>query len=297
MDAQIIGRQEPSEIVLRARSLAGEHLEKLFVKFNDGKSDQFERLHWVKPELTSPSFEHFTFGYKSAVFAVLVDVLVDGQSKIPSQKIELLCQESLKYNLVPCLFEVVYSKIKPDENGLYSGVYGKASYNLRVPTLGWNLRHARTGELIEPMTFGKDYNVQMSEWELRNFAIGVVRSYGIEKAGYIFDSFCDIPDIDPQIWFHDNSGRRSWVIVRFQRKLDESAVEDFSDFTKKHSYLVEYDGYFAPVSAAMADVVAYNNISEEMIPLSRRFDGSAPLYRGHGMYVNFQRMIKIHSAK
>lgn len=37
----------------------------------------------------------------------------------------------------------------------------------------------------------------------------------------------------------------------------------------------------------------------KMMPkdFSRRFDGTAPLYRGHGLYVNFQRMIKIHEAE
>ena len=75
----------------------------------------------------------------------------------------------------------------------------------------------------------------------------------------------------------------------------ESAADEFNDFVKRNPHLAPYDGYFAPVSAAMADAVVRNR-NEDVIPLSRRFDGAAPLYRGHGLYVNFQRMIKIHSA-
>jgi hypothetical protein len=45
----------------------------------------------------------------------------------------------------------------------------------------------------------------------------------------------------------------------------------------------------------MADAVVEDH-NEKVIPLSRRFDGSAPLYCGHWMYVNFRRLIKIHDG-
>ena len=296
MDVKIFGRQNPSEIVLRARSIAGQHLERLFSKFNAGKTEQFGQFHWVKPEQTSPSFEHFTFGYKNAVFAVLVDLLVDGESKLPEEKKQLLCTEALKYNLVPCLFEVEVRRLEPDSNGLFNGVAGKSGYNLRPVIQGWNLKHARTGEEVDPLEFGKDFDTPMSRWELRNFAIGVARNYGVKKGGFEFDSFCDIPGIDPQMWFHDESGKRSWAIVRFQRVLDENEAEAFRDFVKDNPHLAPYDGYFVPVSAAMADAVVRDR-NEDVVPLSRRFDGTVPLYRGRGLYVNFQRMIKIHEAE
>lgn len=131
---------------------------------------------------------------------------------------------------------------------------------------------------------------------LQNFAIGIARNYGVKKGGFEFDSFCDIPGIDPQMWFHDESGKRSWAIVRFQRVLDKNEAESFRDFVKDNPHLAPYDGYFVPVSAAMADAVVRDR-NEDVVPLSRRFDGTAPLYRGHGLYVNFQRMIKIHEAE
>jgi len=295
MDVKLFGRQNPSEVVLRARSLAGQHYERLFAAHNAGKSERFDQFHWVKPELTSPSFEHFTFGYKNAVFAILIDIVQDGKSNLPDEKRQLLCSEALKFNLVPCLCPVVLSRVDADANGLFNGVAGKSAYSLRLAEEGWNLRHARTGDAVEPFDFGKDFDTPMSEWELQNFAIGIARQYGVAKGGFEFDSFCDIPGIDPQIWFHDTTGKRSWAIVRFQKTLDESAADGYRDFVSGNPHLAPYDGYFVPVSAAMADAVV-NDRNEEMIPLSKRFDGSAPLYRGHGMYVNFQRMIKIHTA-
>ncbi len=296
MDAKIIGRQNPSELVLRARNLAGQYLERLFSKFNEGKTDQFEQFHWIKTELTSPSFEHFTFGYKNAVFPILVDLIIDGESKLPNEKRQLLCEEALKYNLVPCVFEVVVSQLEPDRNGLFNGIAGKDGYNLSVASQGWNLKHAQTGDDIDPLDFGKDFDTLMSEWELLNFAIGVVKNYGVKQDGYEVDSFCDIPGIDPQLWFHGKDGKHSWVVVRFQHVLNESAADEFKDFVKQNIQLAPYDGYFAPVSAVMSDP-ALRNRNGDVIPLSHRFDGTAPLYRRHGMYVNFQRMIKIHTAR
>jgi hypothetical protein len=296
MDVKVFGRQAPSEIVLRARSVAGQYLEKLFRRFNEGITEQFNQFHWIKPELTSPSFEHFTFGYKNAVFAVLVDLIDDGVSKLPMEKKSLLCSEALKYNLVPCLFEVAVQQVEPDQNGLFNGVSGKSCYNLRVVSSGWNLKHARTGDRVDPFDFGKDFDTPMSEWELQNFAIGIARNYGVVKGGFDFDSFCDIPGIDPQMWFHDKSGKRSWAIVRFQRVLNEGEADLFRDFVRDNPHLKPYDGYFVPVSAAMADAVVRDR-NENVVPLSRRFDGSAPIYRGCGMYVNFQRMIKIYEAE
>lgn len=295
MDTRLLGRSAPSEIMLRARNVAGGYLERLFSKFNEGRTGQFEQFHWVKPELTSPSFEHFTFGYKNAVFAVLVDLLVDGQSKLSAETRRLLCAEALKYNLVPCIFEVAVRHLEPDAKGLFNGIAGKSGYNLSVATPGWNLKHAQTGEMVDPSVIGQDADTPMSEWELQNFAIAIVRDHGVAKGGYELDSFCDIPGIDPQVWFHDKTGRRSWVLVRFQPVLNEGVANEFRDFVRKNPHLAPYDGYFAPVSAAMADPIVRDR-NGNIIPPSKRFDGSTPLYRGHGMYINFKRMIKIHEA-
>lgn len=293
MDVSVIGRQNPSPIVVRARNVAGEHLESMFQKLNVGKEKRFDQFHWVKPEFTSPSFEHFTFGYKNSVFPVLVDVVVDGKSTLPQEKIDLLIQESNKYILVPCIIKVKYTKIEPDANGLVNGVYGKSAYSLTVDSEGWNLFHAETGEPLDPCRIAHDNPMPMSEWELMNFAIGIVRSCAVEKEGFKLDSFCDIPGIDPQIWIRDSGGKHAWVLVRFQSVLNEGEIEKYKEFVSSHPYLKPYDGYFALVSAVSSEPVLHD-MFDRVVPLSKRFDGSQPIYRGSGMYVNFKRMIKIH---
>jgi len=263
---------------------AGRYLNSLFEKHNAGVEERFAQLHWIKTELTRPSFEHFTFGYKNAVFPVVVNLIVDGRSLVPQEAVNKLCAVSLRNNLVPCLYDMVCVR---GENG--------AGLGLKPAADGWNLRHARSGNAVDPLEFGKDFDTKMSEWELMNFAVGVVLEYGVEKEGHAVDAFCDMPGIAPQIWFHDKAGRRSWILVKFQHNYDESEADSFRDFARGNPRLAAFDGYFAPVSAAMADAVVKDH-NEKVVPLSRRFDGTAPLYRGHGMCVNFRRLIKINDG-
>lgn len=297
MNPHIFGRRPPNESVLRARSVAGQYLPGLFNKHNAGVTDRFAQFKWLKPELTSPAFEHFTFSYKNAVFATLVDVVEGGVHSLAPDDRRLLCDESAKYNLVPCVFTVHLERLVPGPDGLFPGkVAGTSGYRLLPAASGWNLTHANSGGPIDPFHFGRDTDTRMSEWELRNFAIGIVRRFGIEQEGLVMDSFCDIPGIDPQIWFHNPEGQRAWAIVRFQGVLDEAAAGEFAGFVDRNPHLAGYDGYFAPVSAVMADEVLLDR-QKQVVPLEKRYDGTAPLYRGHGMHVNFQRMIPIHKAR
>lgn len=296
MNPHIFERRPPNESVLRARSVAGQYLQDMFKKHNVGVADRFARFEWLKPELTSPAFEHFTFSYKNAVFATLVDVVENGEHSLAPVDRQLLCDESAKYNLVPCVFEVRLERLVPGHDGLFSGkVAGSSGYRLSPAAGGWNLTHANSGGSIDPFLYGRDADTRMSEWELRNFAIGIVRKFGLEREGLVMDSFCDIPGIDPQLWFHKPGGHRAWAIVRFQGVLDEAAAGEFAGFVHRNPHLAGYDGYFAPVSAVMADEVLLD-CQKRVIPLEKRYDGTAPLYRGHGMHVNYQRMIPIHKA-
>lgn len=295
-DHVVINRPEPSKLFLRARGIAGAHLEQMFKKYSGDKNDSFSQFRWIKPELTNPSFEHFTFGYKNSTFPVLVDVILDGESQLDRKEIELLIRESAKNSLVPCLIKVSCETLHPDASGLFGGkVYGKSGYKISVDPDSWNLFHAITGEALDPCRIAGTAPMRMSDWELRNFAIGIVRTYEIEKNGYHLDSFCDVPGIDPQLWFHDDSGEMSWGIVRFQNVLNEDAAKDFADFVNKNPRLAPYDGYFAPVSAVSAEPFETDFLGR-IEPLSARFSGKGGLYRGHGFYVNFKGMVKIHSA-
>ncbi len=271
----------PSEIVLEARKYAWGILNKLFQDFNKNVQGSlfaplgFGTFRWIKSELTVPSFEYFTFAYKDAVFAVLVDIVRDGQAELPPEKVQSLCQKAQRYNLVPCICPVKLTPLSPNENGQV--MYCKLEL-IAGPPHGWGIFHARTRKYLDPCNYGKDRATSMSEWELHRLAIDFVRHDVIEKEGFTFCSCCDLLEVNPQIWFYDKKKRRAWVIVRFQKTCDESVVEDVKDIIQQDSSLVSYDGYFASVSA-------------------RVIDGTATLYRGHDFFVDCRGFVKVHTAK
>src|SRR5690606_3377893 len=98
-----------------------------------------------------------------------------------------------------------------------------------------------------------DVKVEMSEWELRNFAIQIIRDH-IEKSikGNVL-SYSDVIGIDPQVWFEDQHGNRSWIIVRNFAQINGSESKEFSGIEKRNPQLVPYDGYFGAVSVASSE--------------------------------------------
>lgn len=289
MNSNVVEREELSEIVIRAINFAALYLQNIFSEFNSNEKNYFDMYGWIKAELTSPSFEDFTFSYKNAIFPVLVNVIVDGKPLLRTKNKEKLCEECINYDLIPCVFEVIAERKSNNHEG-------GDLFDFKAASTGLNLKHATSGKYINPQDYADDSDTLMSEWELRNFAISVVKRYIEENEEFNLVACCDVIGIDPQIWFDDGSGKMSWVIVRFQSVLDESKASDFLDFTNGKGPIATLDGYFAPVTATMVDPVVYD-LDGKIIPLSRRYDGSAPLYRGHELYVNFQGLIKIHNAE
>lgn len=289
MDSTQIEIEEFPEIVMKAINFAGSYLHNIFSKFNADKKTHFERYNWIKTELTSPSFEDFTFSYKNAIFPVVIDVVIDGKSLLRPELKDRLCNQSTENDLIPCVFEVVVEGTPhKHENDGFSC--------FKVTSPGFNLKHAATGKYINPEEYADDSDTLMSEWELRNLAVSIVKRDIEARKEFKLVAFCDVLNVDPQIWFDDESGKMCWVIVRFQSVLDESKASDFTNVANDNKSVAKFDGYFAPVSAAMGDAVLYD-LDGKIIPPSRRFDGTAPLYRGHELYINYKGLIKIHSAE
>jgi hypothetical protein len=269
-----ISRSQPSEPFLRARNLAGMTLEQNFRVFG-GKRKASLDYRWIKSELTWPSFDHLTFAYGNQIFSVLVELIDGEESELSEQECKRCFDASVTHNLIPCIFQVSATKMKPLRDG-------------------WNLVALETGLPIKPEDFVTDERIEMSEWELRSMAIQIVRDTITKEGGEVL-SFTDVLGVDPQVWFQDNAGKRSWVIVRNYPRLNGDEKADFLDIANQHPQLASYSGYFSAVSMASSEAVLYDR-SGSVIPLSRRFDGTAPLYRGDQFYIKFDGLVKLHVA-
>ena len=200
-----------------------------------------------------------------------------------------------KNNLIPCTFRVeLYYKTVSSWKFWLEPQIDKTQFSIRPVSSGWNLWDLRTGKSVDPTLMGDDSCVEMSEWEKLDFCIQTVKNY-LKKENYKLLSYCSLPEIDPQVWFEDHNGYICWCIVRFLTNIEDDDYHKWVGFEEKMPQLKKFDGFFAGVSMASAETVLYDK-SGRLIPLSERYTGKAPLYRGDGMFVRFQGLKRIYVA-
>ena len=275
---------------------AGRFLQRRFEEFNAHNNDH-EKFRWIKTELTYPAFDNFTFAFGNQIFPVFVEIVQDGRSLLETRERERLVEAAKDNHLVPCLWKMNVTSLKPSvadrilgRNRPYGNPFNMAPTN----PMSWNLWHAETGKSLDPVSFATNERIEMSEWELRNFAIGIARQE-VEKKNWKVSSFCDVLQIDPQIWFEDDKGRMCWCIVRFVRNPDNDDFHKWVGYENKDPRLKPYDGFYAGVGAAPGGVACFDREGES-IPLSERFSGKAPLWRGESMFVRFNGLKRIYVA-
>jgi len=157
---------------------------------------------------------------------------------------------------------------------------------------GWNLLHLESRSIMTPEDCVDDVQIEMSEWELRSFCIQIARDHIQKIKQNNILSYCDVVGIDPQIWFDDIDGNRSWVLVRHYHRLTGDEAKESMGMEKSNPQLAPYDGYLAAISLACSEPFA-RDLDSKSIPLSKRFDGSTPIYRGDGFYVSFKGLERI----
>jgi len=259
----LMDRPEPSELFLEARQIAGGQLQEQFRQFNNSPlPTHYKGFTWIKAELTYPSFDHLTFAFKNSIFSVLIELIdkdVSSLTVIQKDRWTKACQEN---NLIPCLFKIQSETMN---NG----------YDLNPMNEVWNLYDVEGRELVNPFELASEDAMEMSDWELRNFSIQVVRQH-IEERGHEVLSFCDLPEVNPQIWFRDNKEKINWVIVQYSTGKEVPKGDSWKDFEQSNEQLLPFSGYFAGVQ-----------ISSE----------KTTLHRGGGMFVNFKGLKQIYQYK
>lgn len=141
---------------------------------------------------------------------------------------------------------------------------------------GWGLFDARDGTPLDPITHVTEQRIEMTPWEIQDFAVQIVRDE-LERNGFRLMSWQGNPDVDPSIWFIGETGKPEWVVVR-PAIYPETKAEvppawaAIADGCSRQSTV----GHFASVAIAPAD----DDESAEPGSLSR-------LWRGHALEVNF----------
>jgi len=273
----LIDRPEPSEIFLRARHIAGSQLQDQFnVNNQKNVNSSYDGFKWIKAELTYPSFDNLTFAYKNSIFSVVIELIDEKGSSFTKQQKDRLLKACEENNLIPCTFRLKFKEKVDNFLGRLIGNKDQLDYELTPIEQSWNLYNARTNEKISPFNIANNNKTRMSKWELNNFAIQIVRN-GLEKEGNEIISFCDLPEVNPQIWFKNRKGKTGWIIVKHIEKESNLDYKEWVGLEDRSPQLKPYDGYFASVQF-----------------YSMSTNSTTELFRGDRMSVNYKGLERIY---
>lgn len=216
---------------------------------------------WLKASLNPPFLEHLSFRLGNQLFFIRIED-VDKKLAVPGSRTGLL-------------------SIAEGCNGYSCLMRMRCRAGIWAPeTSGWGLLDARTGKPIDPIALVSDERIEITDWELQDFAVQVVRDH-LEKNGKKLMSWQGNPAVDPSIWYVGDTGPE-WVVVRAVRYpvLTANPPAAWHQIVERCSRLGKV-GYFASVSVANADDA---------------FDPSGavppePLWRGHKMVVRFEGLV------
>ena len=168
----------------------GEFISNLFTI--DNEFDQ--NFYWLKYAATRPFFHHLCFTYKKTVYSCLIGVVLeDGEIWVSPQDAEIFFRETLSNCLYPCIIPVTQS------GEIYDKVF---------PILD--------AETLHPIDFDKEeefISSVMTKYELYARALNEV-AVNLVNQGCTKISTCDMMSITPSIWFKDENGQHSYIVVR-----------------------------------------------------------------------------------
>lgn len=247
----LIDRPKPSLVFLEARNIAGKHIQDQIEKHGGFNYKGASGFRWIKAELSYPSFDHLTLGYKNQIFSILVELL-DGncRSLVPPNMKDRQMIASRSNNLIPCFFPIYANNMTPVHKG-------------------WNLIDPLSLNPIDPIELGTDELIDISEWEFNNWTVQVVKDYLKEENKRIL-SFCDLLGIYPQIWFENEWGESCWILVKYASFPE---IPELDTSFEPSAQIKDYKGYFASVSLCFADMENPNRKLYRGSPAFVRFNG------------------------
>lgn len=225
-------------------SAAYAYVGKGISSFFESKGYTFPELRWLQTSLVYPAFQHMAFGFHDNVYSILIAFVKNGEVMIMERDRRNQLNECRENNLIPCLFPVLTDSFVPVFPGCH--LISSESY-----------------ETIE-LSPGKK-NTPMSAWELSNFAVSVVMD-DIQKEGGRIDNMCDLPAIEPNLWFIDKNGVRSYATVKAICGNTKENVS-YKPNAQMMNKMKAFKGYYAEVFFASAEPVSYDANGNIVPPL------------------------------
>lgn len=223
-----------------------------------------EDVIWIKTDLSPPIMEHFSFRIKNQIYLVRV---IDADDKVESPGTTTgLIHHAEQWDGIPCLLPIRMEK------GEWKPV-----------NPGWGLVHAVDNTPVSPPDLDSDRAVEMTEWELYDFAVTCVRQHIERTLGRTVANYCNNPRINPSLFFEGDDSLE-WVVVRVARgEIGGRRPEDAmltQAMLRDNGYPT---GHFASIGVVSAD-----GPSEPLIrgaAMHVYFEGLEPLWDGQPMVI------------
>jgi hypothetical protein len=220
-------------------------------------------IGWLKASLNPPFLEHLSFRLGNQLFFVRIES-TDTALRPPGSRAGLLAI-SRGCNGHACIMPMVRR----------GGAWGPSGP-------GWGLVDLQSGRPVDPVSLVSDEQIEMTDWELQDFAVQVVRD-AIAKEGRELMSWQGDPGVDPSIWFVGDQGPE-WVVVRAARYPAETAAVPANwDVIADRCARLGKAGHFASVAVAST----HGSFDPSGKP------PATPLWRGHGMHVRYGGMKRL----
>lgn len=217
-------------------------------------------LKWLRAHLNPPFLEHLSFRIGNQLFFVRVE---DAREQVAG----------------PSSLEGLLSIADGCEGHACVMPMMKRDDEWRCAVSGWGLLDARTEEIINPVALVTDEKIEMTDWELQDFAVQVVRDE-LEKSGKTLMSWQSNPAVDPSIWFVGDNGPE-WIVVRAARwpERDVAVPSNIKQIAQDCSATGK-TGHFAVVRTA--------NSNDPFDPQAKESGNFIPLVRGESLNVGYK---------
>jgi len=244
--------EDPTQDYIDVWAAAGKHLTAI----SQGA------ISWIKSDPMPPFLEHLSFRLGNQIFFLRIED-VDNAIRVPGNQ-DGLFSIADGYQAIACILPMK-----------------KIGLEWRTVMSDWGLIDAHTRKPFNPVNLISVEKITMSDWELQDFAVQVVRNYLTEQ-GFEIMSANSHPGVNPSIWFVRNN-IPEWVIVSYALfpATEVTLSSSIDEFLSTPSFVTNV-GNKASVFIASSDEMS----NESGTPI--------PLYRGHELSVRFDGLESIN---
>jgi hypothetical protein len=222
-------------------------------------------LIWLRTHLAQPMIEHLSFRLGNQIFFIQI-FDVDENLMTPTNNINGLISFSKECKAIPCLLPMK-----------------KTDGEWSVENDVWGLIDPETNKQIIPESFITDESVEMTDWEVQDGAVMIVKNK-IEESGKELMSWQSNPQVHPSLWFVGDNGPE-YVVVSSARYPEEALPPKNIDDIKESNSRMSGIGYFASVVLASSD--------DPFDPEAKDNGNFLPLIRGEGFIPKVSDLIPL----